>query len=441
MTEQLVRMFSPLHRRASAGFVVVLVLLAALTDLSPVEAATNLRVNSDGDCLRLRASAGVTAPLLGCIPDGSSVSDAGQAANADGLAWTLVRWGDLVGWSASMYLVPNAAPAVAAPPAAVAMPSPAPAPAQTVTATRASAALPLRQPPTGGLTVGLVTGVSPRTVVAAQPFEVASLSVYDATLQRFQAFVPGSPVNAIGDELLPANTPVFIRRRGDLPSVLPEPVPTTATAGTPSTLPTPAPGASVTGLAGTGDIAALVAAQPFAVESISTWDAASQRWLSYLVGAPDFANSLTGLLASDSVVFVKRTAAVAGPRVTPTAATPSPIPAVAVTPKTISYGVAQITFYYCSAGARSGSVGDGGGFCGFMANGQRVHAGAASCAAAYMGQRFLIAGDPLARVYTCEDTGGAVTRGHRDIWFGDADEGGEWWRLVGQTAEIFVLVD
>lgn len=56
-----------------------------------------------------------------------------------------------------------------------------------------------------------------------------------------------------------------------------------------------------------------------------------------------------------------------------------------------------------------------------------------------MGQRFLIVGDPLNRVYTCKDTGGAVTKGHRDIWFASADEGGDWWHQVGHSAEILVL--
>lgn len=436
MLRVLVHLFAFLHRRASAGFVVGLALLVAFANPHGAEAALSLRVNADGECLRLRAFAGVSGTLIGCIPDGSSVTDAGQTGSADGLAWTLVRWGDTIGWSASMYLLPDVASPAATPSAVGATPAPAP----TVTAARVSAVT-LRQPPTGGLVVGLVSGLSPRAVVAAQSFEVASLSVYSAGLQQFQTFIPGSPLNAIGDEPLPANTPVFIRRRGELPNALPAPAPMPVTAGTPAVLPAPVPGGTAAGLAGTGDIAAFLAAQPFAVESVSTWDTASQQWLSHLTGAPDFANSLTsGLLSSESVVFVKRSNVVAADSGVAPAATPAaPVPAPAA--KTVSYGVAAIMFYYCAPGARSGLVGDGGGFCGFMANGQRVHAGAASCAAAYLGQRFLIAGDPLSRIYTCEDTGSAVTRDHRDIWFADADEGGEWWRQVGRTAEILVLAD
>jgi hypothetical protein len=280
-----------------------------------------------------------------------------------------------------------------------------------------------------------VSGLSPRAVVAAQAFEVTSLAVYDAATQRFLTYVPGSPVNTIGDDPLPTNSAVFIRRQGDLPGTLPAPVAAVASGGTAVAFPAPPAGGTVVGLAGTGDLAALVGAQIFPVESVNMWEPGSQRWLSYIAGAPAFASSLTGgLLSADSVVFVKRVGAPAVSAPVPVAA-----PAPTATASTVSYGIATVTFYYCSPGARSGAVGDGGGFCGHMANGERVHAGAASCASAYMGQRFLIVGDPLNRVYTCKDTGGAVTRTHRDIWFANADEGGDWWRVVGQTAEILVL--
>lgn len=440
MTRQTAHLFGLLPRRITAGFAVALLLLAASAlGGRGVEAAGGLRVSAQGDCLRLRGGPGLSASVIGCVPDGSSLVNAGQQASADGLGWTLVRWGEVVGWVATQYLAEEGvtpAPAAAAP---------AP-PVPSVVASRVSVAPPLREPPMGGLTVGLVSLISPRAVVAAQPFEVASLSVYDAATQHFLTYIPGSPVNTIGDDPLPAGSAVFIRRRGDLPSTLPVPVPTSTAAGTPAVLATPAPGATVAAVAGTGDIAALVVAQPFAVDSVSVWDTASQRWLIHIASAPEFVSTLkAGLLSADSVVFIKRSAAVtAAPIAVAAAHAPAAaaLPATTATtsPRTASYGLASITFYYCAPGTRKGAVGDGGGFCGHMANGERVHAGAASCAAAYMGQRFLIAGDPLDRVYTCKDTGGAVTTGHRDIWFADADEGGDWWRAVGLTAEIRVIV-
>ncbi len=432
MTKRPVHLFLPLHRRITAGFVVATLLVAAALGVGVADAASTLRVSAQGDCLRLRDGSGLSGAVLGCVPDGSNLVYAGQRSTADGMAWTLVRWGEVVGWAASQYLV-DTEPAT---------------PAASVDANRAvDFALP--EPPTGGVTVGLVSLVSPRAVVAAQPFEVTSLSAYDFTTRRFLTYIPGSPVNAIEDEPLPAGTAVFVRRQGTLPAALPAPAAVTATAGTPAVLAAPAPGATVAAIAGTGDLAAFVAAQPFAVESISSWDTGSQRWLSYIAGAPEFVSTLrTGLLRANAVVFVKRSATpapVPAAVPAPAAVTPSPAstpPAATATGgyNTVSYGQATITFYYCSSGTRNGSVGDGGGFCGYMANGQRVHAGAASCAAAYMGQRFLIVGDPLNRVYTCEDTGGAVTATHRDIWFADSDTGGDWWRVVGQTAEILVIV-
>ena len=99
---------------------------------------------------------------------------------------------------------------------------------------------------------------------------------------------------------------------------------------------------------------------------------------------------------------------------------------------------ASLSFYYC--GANGGPrVGDGGGFCGHMANGQVVHPGAAACASAYMGQRFRVEGDPYGRVYTCTDTGGAVGGMHRDIWFDDAGVGWAWLETVGFTATIEIV--
>ena len=423
MLTSLVHLFAPRHRRRSAGLAVAALLIVGLAVTPPaIEAASNLRVSAQGDCLRMRANAGLGGPAIGCIPHGTLVVDAGQQATADGLTWTLVRWGDIVGWSATQYLVTDGGTPVATP-------------APTVTASRASIALPSRMPPTGGLTVGLVSGLSPRAVVAAQAFEVTSLAVYDAATQRFVTYIPDSPVNTIGDDPLPANSAVFIRRRGDLPTMLPAPIAASSSGGMAVAFAAPAASGTVAGLAGTGDIGALVAAQGFPVESVSMWEPGSQRWLTHIAGAPTFANSLTvGLLAADSVVFVKRASAVSA-ALSPTVAAPPPPTAGT----TVSYGLATVTFYYCTPGVRSGAVGDGGGFCGHMANGERVHAGAASCASAYMGQRFLIVGDPLNRVYICKDTGGGVTRSHRDIWFANADEGGDWWRLVGRTAEILVL--
>lgn len=98
-----------------------------------------------------------------------------------------------------------------------------------------------------------------------------------------------------------------------------------------------------------------------------------------------------------------------------------------------------VTFYYCedtTGGARSG---DGGGFCGAMRNGVVAHPGAAACDVAYLGQRFIIEGDPTGRTYVCADTGGGIQNQHRDIWFLSSSEGWAWQAVVGRSAVIQIL--
>ena len=101
---------------------------------------------------------------------------------------------------------------------------------------------------------------------------------------------------------------------------------------------------------------------------------------------------------------------------------------------------APITYYYCTQNS-TGGAGDGGGFCGFMSNGLRVQQGAASCSPQNFGQRFRIVGDPLALTYQCMDTGGGVSREHRDIWFATSAEAFSWWKQVapGGSAVIEVV--
>lgn len=71
-----------------------------------------------------------------------------------------------------------------------------------------------------------------------------------------------------------------------------------------------------------------------------------------------------------------------------------------------------ITGYYCVYD--SGYYGDGGGFCGHMANGTDVHDGAAACGPSYpLGTVFAIGG--YGQV-VCEDRGGAIGDDHIDVF-------------------------
>ena len=99
--------------------------------------------------------------------------------------------------------------------------------------------------------------------------------------------------------------------------------------------------------------------------------------------------------------------------------------------------VATVSFYYCAAG--SGHPGDGGAWCGAMRDGTVVYPGAAACDYTYLGQQFRIEGDPTGRVYTCNDTGGAVHGLHRDIWFRTNTEGWSWQREVGRSVVIQIV--
>lgn len=100
--------------------------------------------------------------------------------------------------------------------------------------------------------------------------------------------------------------------------------------------------------------------------------------------------------------------------------------------------LAEVTFYYCehSDGTPGG---DGGDFCEWMRDGTVVYPGAAACHYNYLGQRFTIEGDPLQRVYTCNDTGNMILGQHRDIWFMTSAEGWAWQQLVGPYAVIQII--
>ena len=99
---------------------------------------------------------------------------------------------------------------------------------------------------------------------------------------------------------------------------------------------------------------------------------------------------------------------------------------------------ATVSFYYCTPDGAE-KLGDGGGFCGVMRDGSVVYDGAAACAWAYLGQRFVILDDPSGQVYTCADTGSAVHGLHRDVWVESAKSGWSWQLIVGQTSLLRIV--
>jgi hypothetical protein len=229
----------------------------------------------------------------------------------------------------------------------------------------------------------------------------------------------------------------------------------------PVVLETPRPGGFVMGMAGTGDLETLIAAQSFPVDAVFALHLPTQTWLAHRADGPTEENTLDSRsLEPSMIVVVQRSdppppppppapapevAAPAPEQPAEPAAQPASEPAPSAgdgsgsTGSSTSGGVARITYYYCERGSNPATWGDGGGFCGAMRSGTVVYAGAAACSAANFGQRFRIVGDPTGRAYVCEDTGGAVHGNHRDIWFRNSDEGARWYAQVGTHAEIVIV--
>ncbi|MGE3857241.1 MAG: hypothetical protein AB7G21_09840 [Dehalococcoidia bacterium] len=408
-----------------------LAILATLVFAATAEAAS-ARVSADGDCLNMRQSPSLTGALITCVGDGEVVTLIPGTVTADGMEWQQVRTVNAIGWVAARYLVAvpdgqTAAPSAPAPAPAAAPAAPQPAPAAPVA---------FEAPPPGGLTFGLAGTTSPHAVAEAQGFPVVGVSAIEPLTQRYLTYIPGAPaiVNTLDETTLRADMVVMVRRAGELapsdtrPLIQLGHVP--GTVGTPHVFATPARDGLTLGVAGTNDVAALIAAQPFAVDVVMSLDVSSQSWLTYIPGAPDWVNTLNrGTLTPSTVVFIRRSATAPDPV--------RPAPAEVVKPARAL--VVPVTYYYCTQTA-GGGAGDGGGFCGAMRNGQVVHRGAASCSGANFGQRFRVVGDPTAQVYTCKDTGGGVHNEHRDIWFATSDEAFSWWKTVAPSGYATIEV-
>ena len=379
------------------------------TELSAGDLAV---VSADGDCLRLRSTPSLSGTRLDCLADGSTVTITGSAVTADGLEWLPVSTTLGSGWMAAMYLA--AAPLGASAPAAADL-------NEVVETSVEGAANVLAVPPAGGLTRGVAGTNDPTTLVAAQPFPVETLFVFNVGTQQYLTFIPGAPamVNTLNTSTLQPDDVVTVRRASS--GAATDGTPTAIAATGASAFPTPPAGGLTLGIAGTSDIQTLLAAQPFPVQTLFVFDVVTQKYLTYIPGAPAIVNTLNSSnLSADAVVIIRRD--------------DSTLVTVTTDQRT-----ASITYYYCQQGTNPASIGDGGGFCGAMASGQIVYEGAAACAPGYMGQRFTILGDPSGRTYTCADTGSAVAGEHRDIFFHTSDDGYAWWVQVGSTATIEIV--
>ena len=395
-------------------------------------------VSADGDCLRLRSEPSLSGIRLDCLPDGSAVSITGAARIGDGLVWVPVDTYRGAGWMAAIYLT-LVADSGGEPISEAPVPGDtsgdggdaAPVPGDTSgdggdtpTVALEADGYTLAVPPQGGLTSGPAGTIDPAAFAEAQAFPVQTLLVFDIPTQHFLTFIPGAPtyVNSLTSANLKTDSIVTVTRApsgaatGETPSVLPV---TGATA-----FPLPPEGGLMQGLAGTSDVETLLAAQPFAAQTVLAWDVPAQHFLTFIPGAPIYVNTLSSAnLRADMMVMIRRADG----------------SQIATAPPSSSTRLVSSITYYCSQGSIPASIGDGGGWCGAMANGQVVYEGAAACSPQNMGQQFKIIGDPNARTYTCADTGSAVTGEHRDIFFHNSDDGYEWWLQVGTTATIEIV--
>ncbi len=380
--------------------------LLPMNQPNPAHATTTAWVDTGGDCLNMRSAPGLSTSAIRCLDHGTQVTLRDGVQALDGFTWQEIEYQGQLGWVANFYITTN------------------PADVQVIEdpATPTSAALIV--PSTGGLTIGTTTETDPAALATAQGYPVEGIWIFDVPSQQFSQYLPTAPdfVNTLTS--IPAGAVVTIKRAGTLTTTGAPPEASLTVAGTPNRLTTPPVDGITQGVSGTTDPKFLVQAQTFTVQSVSYFHVESQQWLVYLPGAPDHAQSLRqGQLRTNSVVTLRR------------APDDDPPPEVA----SPTYFETTITYYYCVPGSNPAAIGDGGGYCGAMANGQTVFDGAAACAPDRLGQRFTIEGDPTARTYTCADTGGSVLNDHRDIWFMHSDEGYAWWSALGPTAYINIL--
>ncbi|MFA7249560.1 MAG: D-alanyl-D-alanine carboxypeptidase family protein [Dehalococcoidia bacterium] len=84
--------------------------LAEFVTGDPLTPGSSGVVRAEGDCLRLRETAGLAGRTISCLAEGSTVVILPSVQTADGLRWQLVNTGQLTGWVADAYLAPYAGP-------------------------------------------------------------------------------------------------------------------------------------------------------------------------------------------------------------------------------------------------------------------------------------------------------------------------------------------
>ena len=84
------------------------------TARDPLPPGSSAVVRAEGDCLRMRESASLSARAITCLPEGTTVVILPSVLTTDGLRWQLVNAGPLTGWVADQYLAAYAGAGTAA---------------------------------------------------------------------------------------------------------------------------------------------------------------------------------------------------------------------------------------------------------------------------------------------------------------------------------------
>lgn len=194
------RFAAPLLASFLLAFSVIVALSADHVSAQTFTPGTQARVAADGDTLRMRTGATVSASVIASIPDGSIVNIREGSQAADGYTWQFIEWNGAIGWVASEYLQ-----ALGTAPTAT--------PSATPTPTTTPSATPTTVPPTTGA-AGLITGTLPPAgkaglivwgggtmdslVATASGRDCNVRSVYAIRNGRFVGYTPGAPafVNA-----------------------------------------------------------------------------------------------------------------------------------------------------------------------------------------------------------------------------------------------------
>ena len=148
--------------------------------------------------------------------------------------------------------------------------------------------------PTEGPTTG-----GPLVTITGTDF-VAGATVMFGLFTAQSPVINPTSISVTAPPNLAGTVPVIVRNPDGQVSVLASGF-TYAGSGTPNVAPTPPLGGISFVLSGTDDLQALMAAQPFTVVAVFSFDAPTQIWQAYVVGAPQ--NSLTTIKRTDILVL------------------------------------------------------------------------------------------------------------------------------------------